>query len=161
MRIALSDDPWGRNIGHAARVLLDDDRVGPCGTPACLSEDGGDEEYTPAMGGWQLLVRQRGERGRDADGTALYGWADVWSGKAQVSADNRGLALNRGRTETSDQAGQSFETVTALLPGAVSLDLTETAVAWDDDGHRWEITAVEPGAGGTQLRMQRVVDDAT
>lgn len=163
MRIALSDDPWPlgqRTTGasNAARVHLDPDEVGPGVCAPC--EPHGDE-HGPELDGWHLVIRQRARRGTDVDGVELYGWHDVWEGDARVTSSNRGLALNRGRTETSDAAGQTFETVTALLPGAMELDVTATAVAWDNLGQRWEITAVEPMPSGTRLDLERVTDDAT
>lgn len=160
MRIALSDDPWplGQH-STSARVLLDEDRGGP---GCCAPTDGPDEAPGVDTPPWQLRLRQRYRTGFDPeDGVPLYGWADVWEGPAWVTSSNRGLALNHGRQETSDAGGQTFETVTALLTGVPKLDVTETAVAWDPDGNRWEITGVEPGPGGTSLRMERVVDDAT
>lgn len=164
MRIALSDDPWpldraADTTRDAARVLLDDDRH-PGGCTPCAGPDSDSTLDGPAMPGWHLRLRQRTRQGFDPEGNELYGWVDVWAGEARVTSTNRGLALNQGRQETSDATGTSFATVTAMLVGVGDLEVTETAVAWDDDARRWEITAVEQTPGGVRLDLERVADDA-
>lgn len=155
MRIALSDDPYW-DQASSARVLLDDYSGGPCGAPACSDDE--DAATSPADPGWQLTVRQRERGARDADGTALYEWVTAWEGRAIRATTSTRYALNRGRTETSDATGQSLETTTAVLAGAFDVPITETAVAFDDLGQRWEITGVDAAADGTHLSLQRVVD---
>lgn len=150
MRIALEEDFPSCEGGWSVPVVLDDDLPGGCGCGgACCCGDG-DDAQEPGLPLPTLTVRERIRDGADFTGTPQLTWRTAGSGPAITYEQRR---------ETNDGGGQTLVTATAVL-GWVEDEPApkETAVVWDSDGHRWQLTSVRALPGRLELAMQRVED---
>lgn len=157
MRIELQDDRWGGCrpvLGQFSAVIaLDGDFPGGCGCGGTCTDGDGVDPDGPGLGEPQLTltVRERLRDTFDFTGTPQLSWVTRASGLAISYIERR---------ERNDATGQTWVTAKATLgwdeEGPAP---TETAVVWDSDGHRWDVTSVQPFPGRLELLMQRI-DDA-
>lgn len=158
MRIQLQDDRQGgcrpTPGPFSAVIALDGDLPGcGCGGQCADDSSSGNGTEEPGLGEptLTLTVRERLRDTYDFTGTPQLSWVTRASGLAISYIERR---------ERNDATGQTWVTAKATLgwdeEGPAP---TETAVVWDSDGHRWDVTSVQPFPGRLELLMQRI-DDA-
>lgn len=149
MRVALDDgctpEPGEWSLPVALDDDLPDDGCG-CGGTCC-----GEEPPTDALP--TLTLRERVREEFDFTGTPQLSWTTRLEGPAIRYTERR---------ERNDATGQTMVTATAVMAWNEDADGAapkESAVAWDSDGKRWEITSCEALPERLELVMERV-DDA-
>jgi hypothetical protein len=150
VRVQLNDGCMPEPGAYSVPVLLDDDFPDDgcrCGGECC-GDDQPEDNPLPT-----LSVRERERDTFDFTGTPQLSWRTAVEGPAITFTQRR---------ETNDATGQTMVTASAVLGWNEEDDgpaPAESAVVWDSDGHRWELTACNPLPGRLELTMERV-DDA-
>lgn len=150
MRVALNGDCGPESGPFSLPVMLDDDYPDGCG---CGGECDGDGDDSPGLPLPTLTVRERVRDTLDFTGTPQLSWRTAAHGPSVSYLERR---------ETNDATGQTKVTATAVISWSEEDDgpaPKESAVVWDDDGKRWELTSCSPLPGRLSLVMERV-DDA-
>jgi hypothetical protein len=150
MRIQLADGCLPTAGEFSMAVGLDDDFPDGCrcGGQCCDEETSEPELPVPT-----LTIRERVRDAFDFTGTPQWSWRTAATGPAVTYSERR---------ETNDASGQTKVTATAVLGWSEEDDgpaPKESAVVWDSDGKRWELTSCNPFPGRLELVMERV-DDA-
>jgi hypothetical protein len=149
MRVELSDGCGPEPGAYSMAVVLDDDFPGGCGCGGtCCGDDEPEDPSLPT-----LSIRERMRPTFDFTGTPQLSWRTAVQGPAIMYSERR---------ETNDATGQTKVTATAVIgwdPEDDGPAPKESAVVWDGDGKRWELTVCNPLPGRLELVMERV-DDA-
>lgn len=146
MRIELSEGCGPVTGLFSLAVGLDDDFPGGCcgGNCSCGDTPGESEPEWPT-----LTVRQRERTAMDFDGVPLLDWFTVATGPAIEYVK---------RVETNDATGQTLVKVSAVIGWDGEHQPRETAVVWDSDGRRWEITSMNALPGRLEMQLERIED---